>query len=338
MRQELVELRHLRYFIGIAEDLSFSRAAERLHVAQSALSRQIQDLEDELKVKLFKRDKRGVSLSAAGEVFLDKARKLVSASQQAIESARSAARGELGQLEIAYIGALSDGLVPRLLRRFRTKFPHVHMRLRALRPWQQAEALLENDLNLGFIGLPMPDLSPRLNFEVFRRDRMVVALPIGHPLLGRRVLRLIDLGTEPFIFLTRAGTPVYYDWLMHLCHDAGFHPNVVQEVESGQTAVELVAAGSGVALFPATAQQQLHGDMSFHALAGLPQFEFAVAWRKDDDSPVLKAFLELFRHELRLPGVATEALPASLPIEHSARLAPLKNPAPNKLHVLPRAI
>jgi len=163
-----------------------------------------------------------------------------------------------------------DGLIPRLLRRFRTKFPRVHMRLHSLRPWQQAEALLENDLNLGFIGLPMPELSPRLDFEVFRRDRMVAALPIGHPLLDRRVLRLMDLATEPFIFLTRAGTPVYYDWLMHLCHDAGFHPNVVQGVESGQTAVELVAAGSGVALFPATAQRQLHGDMSFHALAGYP--------------------------------------------------------------------
>jgi len=212
------------------------------------------------------------------------------------------------------------------------------MRLRALRPWQQAEALLENDLNLGFIGLPMPELSPRLNFEVFRRDRVVAALPIGHPLLDRRVLRLMDLATEPFIFLTRAGTPVYYDCLMHLCHDAGFHPNVVQEVESGQTAVELVAAGSGVALFPATAQRQLHGDMSFHALAGLPQFDFAVAWRKDDDSPVLKAFLELFRHELRLPGVASEALPAPLPLEHAAGPPPLPDPVTNKLHVLSRAV
>jgi DNA-binding transcriptional LysR family regulator len=295
-----MEFRHLRYFIGIAEDLSFSHAAERLHVAQSALSRQIQDLEDELRVQLFRRDKRGVSLTAAGEVFLAKARKLVIESQQAAEAARSAARGELGHLEIGYISALSDGLIPRLLRKFRAKFPEVHLRLHALRPAPQAAALLEGDLQVGFIGLPMPELASRLRFEVFRRDKLVAALPAGHPLIGRRVLRLGDLAKEPFIFLTRSGTPVYYDWVMQLCHQAGFHPNIVQEVDAGQTMVELVAAGSGVALFPATAQRQLHGDMSFHPLSGLPLFEFSVAWRGDDDAPALKAFLALLRDEVGL--------------------------------------
>ena len=194
-----MELRHLRYFIGVAEDLNFSRAAERLHIAQSALSRQVQDLEREI----------------------------------------------------------------------------------------------------GFIGMPHEDLQSRLSFEVFRRDRLVVALPAGHPLAGRRTVCLADLAAERFIFLTRAGTPVYYDWLMRLCHEARFHPNIVQEVESGQTAVELVAAGTGVALFPETAQRQLHGDMSFHPLAGrVPRFEYAVAWRREDVSPALLAFLNLLRAEL----------------------------------------
>src|SRR5690349_5538990 len=136
-----MEFRHLRYFIGIAEDLSFSHAAERLHVAQSALSRQIQALEYELKVQLFKRDKRGVSLTAAGEVFLARARKLVIESQQASEAARGASRGELGHLEIGYISALSDGLIPRLMRQFRAKFPQVHLRLHAQRPALQATGL-----------------------------------------------------------------------------------------------------------------------------------------------------------------------------------------------------
>ena len=127
---------------------------------------------------------------------------------------------------------------------------------------------------------------------------MVVALPAGHALNSRRTVPLTSLAGERFVFLTRAGTPIYYDWVMRLCHDAGFHPNIVQEVESGQTMVELVAAGSGVALFPETAQRQLHGDMSFHPLAGsVARFPYAVAWRCDDSSPALQAFLALLRAE-----------------------------------------
>jgi DNA-binding transcriptional LysR family regulator len=294
-----MELRHLRYFVGVAEDMNFSRAAARLHVAQSALSRQIQDLEGEIGVQLFVRDKRGIVLTAAGKVFLGEARRLVAQSQQAIETARRAARGEVGRLDLGYIGALSDGLIPRLMRKFRAQFPGVEVKLHALRPARQVEALRRDEIQLGFIGLPSGDAEAMLNFEVFRRDRMVVALPAGHPLTARRAVKLADLAAERFIFLSRAGTPVYYDWLMRLCHDAGFHPNIVQEVETGQTMVELVAAGSGVALFPETAQRQLHGDMSFHSLAGnVPRYEHAVAWRRGDTSPALQAFLEMLRREV----------------------------------------
>jgi DNA-binding transcriptional LysR family regulator len=298
-RTNTMELRHLRYFVGVAEDMNFSRAAERLHVAQSALSRQIQDLEGEVGVQLFVRDKRGIVLTAAGKAFLDDARRLVAQSQQAIETARRAARGEVGRLDIGYIGALSDGLIPRLIRKFRAQFPEVDVKLHALRPARQVEALHQEEIHLGFIGMPFGDQEAALCFEVFRRDRMIVALPAGHALAARRAVKLPDLAAERFIFLTRAGTPVYYDWLMRLCHDAGYHPNIVQEVESGETAVELVAAGSGVALFPETAQRQLHGDMSFHPLAGkVPRFEYAVAWRRVDPSPALQAFLELLRAEV----------------------------------------
>ena len=309
-----MELRHLRYFVSVAEDLNFSRAAERLHVAQSALSRQVQDLEGEIGVQLFVRDKRGIVLTAAGKAFLADARKLITNSTEAVETARRAARGEVGRLEIGYIGALSDGLIPRLIRKFRARSPDVDVTLHAMRPASQVEALQEEEIELGFIGMPFADLQARLSFEVFRRDRLVVALPAGHPLAKRRTVRLVDLAAERFIFLTRAGTPVFYDWLMQLCHGAGFHPNIVQEVESGQTAVELVAAGSGVALFPETAQRQLHGDMSFHPLAGkVPRFEYAVAWRRADPSPALRAFLELLRAEVAGKRPATPAKPAGEP-------------------------
>lgn len=295
-----MELRHLRYFIAVAEDLNFSRAADRLHMAQSALSRQIQALEEDIGVQLFQRTRPHIELTAAGSAFLAEARKLMASSLQAIETARRASRGEVGRLDIGYIGALSDGLIPRLLREFRVRFPNVAVTLHQIRPAQQAQALLNDEIQLGFIGMPIPELQSRLNFEIFRRDPIVVALPAGHPFFHRRSVRLQDLAGERFVFLTRAGTPTYHDWLMRLCHHAGFHPNIVQEVENGQIAVELVAAGSGVALFPATAQRQLHGDMGFRPLAGnLPKFEFSVAWPRDNQTPALASFLSLLRHDVK---------------------------------------
>lgn len=300
-REQTMELRHLRYFVGVAEDLNFSRAADRLHVAQSALSRQIQDLEAELGVQLFLREKGGISLTAAGAAFLVEARRLIAQSTQAIETARRAARGEVGRLDIGFIGALSDGLIPRLLRKFRSRFPEVDVKLYAMRPVRQIEALHSEEIQLAFLGMPFGKEEAQLCFEVFRRDRMVVALPAGHALGSRPSLKLSDLAGERFVFLTRVGTPVYYDWVMRLCHESGFHPHIVQEVENGQTMVELVAAGSGVALFPETAQRQLHGDMNFLPLHGkVPRFEHSVAWLRRHRSPALPVFLDLLRSEVKV--------------------------------------
>jgi DNA-binding transcriptional LysR family regulator len=293
-----MELRYLRYFIAVAEDLSFSHAAERLHVDQSALSRRIQDLESELTVPLFTRTRHRVQLTAAGAAFLEEARRLMADTTVAIETARRAARGEVGRLDIAYIGALSDVLIPRLLREFRARFPDVAVSLRHLRPAQQITALLSGQIHLGFIGLPNPEYETQLVFEVFRRDPMQIALPAGHPMLASKQLRLADLAKEKFIFLTRMGSPLYYDWMMKLCHEAGYHPQIVQEVEYRQTATELVAAGYGVALFPATARHWLQEEVVFRPLKGLPLYEHSIAWRRGDESPAIQAFLNLLRQEV----------------------------------------
>jgi DNA-binding transcriptional LysR family regulator len=293
-----MELRYLRYFIAVAEDLSFSHAAARLHVDQSALSRRIQYLESELRVPLFTRTRHRVQLTAAGTAFLEEARRLMGDTANAIETARRAARGEVGRLDIAYIGALSDVLIPRLLREFRTRFPHVAVTLQHLRPAAQITALLSGRIHLGFAGLPDPEYDTQLSFEVFRRDPMQVALPSVHPLLARKQIRLADLSKEKFVFLTRAGSPYYYDWMMKLCHEAGFHPQVVQEVEHRQTATELVAAGYGVALFPATAQHWIQEDVMFLPVKGMPLYEHAVAWRRGDEPPAIHAFLNLLREQV----------------------------------------
>lgn len=293
-----MELRQLSYFIAVAERLSFSRAAESLHVAQPALSRAVQGLEDEIGIPLFVRGKPRIKLTGAGEAFLCDAQRLVGSSLMALETARRAARGEVGRLDLGYIAALSDGLIPRLLRRFRRNFPEVSLRMTQMRPARQVQALLTGEIHLGFIGLPVPDPTERLVFEPFRSDPMCVALPADHRLVKKATACLEHLANEPFIFLTRSGTPTFFDWLLQLCHKAGFYPRIVQEADSGQTVLELVAAGFGVALFSETAHHCWHEDVVFRRLAGdLPRFEHSVAWRRGEESPPLKAFLELLRSE-----------------------------------------
>jgi DNA-binding transcriptional LysR family regulator len=295
-----MELRYLRYFIAVAEDLSFTHAAERLHVDQSALSRRIQDLEYELRVPLFTRTRHHVQLTSAGTAFLVEARRLMADAEVAIETARRAARGELGRLTIGYIGALSDGLIPRLLRKFRARYPQVTESLKNMRAAQQLAALMSNQIDLGFVGQPNPEYDMHLEFEVFREEPMEAVLPAEHALSNRKQLRLANLARERFVLLTRAGNPFHHDWLMKLCQQSGFHPEVVQEVEYGQTAIELVAAGYGVALVPATAQSRVRDDVVFRQLKDVPFYRHSVAWRRGDESPVLKAFLELLREELGL--------------------------------------
>jgi DNA-binding transcriptional LysR family regulator len=299
-----MELRYLRYFIAVAEDLSFSRAAERLHVDQSALSRRIQDLEYELHVPLFTRTRHRVELTPAGGAFLLEARRLMTATEVAVETARRAARGEVGRLDIGYIGALSDGLIPRLMRKFRTAFPQVAESLQHMRPARQIAALLSGQLHLGFVGQRNPEYEMQLTFEVFRRDTMGVVLPVGHPLIGRKQLRLLSFAKERFVLMSRAGSPFHHDWLLKLCHEAGFQPDVVQEVEYAQTAVDLVAAGYGVAMFPATAQSRTRDDVAFCPLKGLPPYEHSVAYRRGDESPTIQAFLSLLRQETGMPAPA----------------------------------
>jgi DNA-binding transcriptional LysR family regulator len=309
-----MELRYLRYFIAVAEDLSFSHAAERLHVDQSALSRRVQDLEYELRLPLFRRTRQRVALTPAGDVFLLEARRLLADADSAVETARRASRGEVGRLDIGYIGALSDGLIPRLLRNFKATFPQVAASLRHMRPARQIAALLSSQIHLGFVGQPNPEYELQLVFEVFRRDPMEVVIPSGHPLLGRKQLRLSDLAREKFILLTRVGSPFHYDWLMRLCHEAGFHPDIVQEAEFAQTAVELVAAGYGVSLFPATAQSRARDDVVFTVLRGLPRYEHSVAWRRGEESPDLDAFLNMLREETKIaPSSAQGKIPAPKP-------------------------
>jgi DNA-binding transcriptional LysR family regulator len=294
----LMELRHLRYFVAVAEELNMRRAAERLHVSQPPLSRQIHDLESEMGTKLFLRTKQGVELTEAGRFFLKEARQVLSQSQRAVQLAQAAGRGEAGHLDIAYNAAFFDPLFAQVMRVFRQRFPSVELRIRDLLTYQQVQELLERRIDLGYVGLRFSELEKELAFECLRKASLCVALPPGHCLARQRRVALRALAKEQFVAPPRSA-PAYRDLLLKFCRTAGFVPEVVQEGNNAQCMLELVSAGVGVSLVPDTFQQLLPVGVEFRPLTPkMPPVEFHVAWRRDNQSPMLRAFLEILHRTL----------------------------------------
>src|SRR5512135_2642707 len=185
-RYQLMELRHLRYFVAVAEELNVRRAAERLHVSQPPLSRQIHDLESEVGAKLFLRSKQGMELTDAGRFLLKEARQILSQSERAVQLAQAAGRGEAGRLELAYSAAFYDPAYVRAVRVFRKRYPAAELRIRDLLTYQQIQELLEKRLDLGYVGLRFPELEKDLAFECVRQGALWAAFPPDHPLARRR--------------------------------------------------------------------------------------------------------------------------------------------------------
>jgi DNA-binding transcriptional LysR family regulator len=294
----LMELRHLRYFVAVAEELNVRRAAERLHVSQPPLSRQIHDLEAEMGTKLFVRSQHGVQLTEAGRFFLKEARQILSQSQRAVRLAQAAGRGEAGRLDLAYNAAFFDPNFARVIRQFRKRFPSVELRIRDLLTYQQVQELLEKQIDLGYVGLRFAELERELAFECVRKAALWVAIPPGHPLARQRQVALRALAKEPFVAPPRSA-PAYRELLLKFCRTAGFTPEIVQEGNNAQCMLELVCAGVGVALVPDTFQKLLPIEVEFRPLTPkMPPLEFHIAWHRKNQSPLLKAFLEVLHETL----------------------------------------
>lgn len=283
-----MDFRHLRYFLAVAEELHFGRAALRLHIAQPPLSRQIQDLEHEMGVALFVRDRRRVTLTPAGEAFQEKARRVLADLGEAVEAARGAARGETGRLRIGYVPSVAATRFPDLLRSYRKRFPSVDLSVEEMTPARQVEWLISGRIDVGFARGPLRE--PALDVQTWREEPLVVAIPRGHSLARRRRVAMASLSGERFILPARARGPGMHDQVLALCRDTGFSPRVVHE-GSQLDAQVLVAAGLGVAIVPASHQALRRAGVVLRPLVERPTTQLVAAWRKGDSSPVLAGFV-----------------------------------------------
>lgn len=291
-----MELRHLRYFIAVAEELHFGRAAQRLHMAQQPLSRQIRNLEEELGVQLFHRTKRTVRLTEVGKVFLTEARKTLKQAEQAIRLAQQTSFGEIGQLAVGYTGSVLNSVLPRVVRRFKACYPKVDLTLEQLQTNEQVTALLSGQIQVGLLHPPIED--DTLMLETIHRENLVVMMPDTHPLAAYAPapLSINELAEESFILFPRHVNSALYDQIISLCRQSGFSPNVVQEVLPQQTILDLVAVGIGITLLHASAQSFGRNEIvSRPIVEPTPELELAIAWHPYTTNPVLPAFLNVVR-------------------------------------------
>lgn len=290
-----MELRHLKYFVTVAEELHFGRAAERLGIAQPPLSQQIKALEQQLGVLLLTRTKRHVELTAAGSAFAKEARQVLAQASQAIQVAQRAARGDTGQLDVGFVSGAVYGKVPSIMRLMRARYPEISLVLKDLSSEEQMEALQARHLDVGLVRPPVATVRvQQFAMKVIAREPLVVVLPSAHPLAKRRKIAIEELAGEPFLLVPRHVAPGFYDQFVSICAQAGFFPTIVQEARTTQTIVSLVAVGMGISIVPASLRSLQRSGVVYRSLEPpVPTTELIVIWRREDENPALHRFLEV---------------------------------------------
>lgn len=286
-----MELRHLRYFVALAEELSFTRAARRLHVSQPPLSLQIQQLEAEVGARLFNRTSRRVELTLAGQAFLGEARAVLDRLTSASRRVRDIGEGLAGRIDVGLSGSHFLGPLPRIIAGYAQSHPNVSIALHELKPAAQIEALRERRIDLSVSRTPVNDAE--LSSTLLWRDPVTVALPVGHALAARRRLALQDLRAEPFVML-RTDSSAYARYVLDCCVQAGFAPRTAQWVVELPAVLSLVAAGIGVALVPASLQNLFADRVRVVSLGrDAPHADVYAVQRSGDVTPVQQAFVRL---------------------------------------------
>lgn len=289
-----MEFRHLRYFLVLAEELHFSRAAQRLAMSQPPLSLNIQQLEASVGARLFERNSKGVRLTPAGEALVPRARALLEQAREAARHARDVERGLEGRLQLGFVGAMLYRGLPQLLQRFQASHPRLRVVLRELNSQDQLIELAHGQLDVGFVhNTRLPgDFSQLL----FAREPFVCCLPSGHALARKRRIDLATLQDEPFVLFARSVSPDYHERVLSVCAAAGFYPEVRHEVRHWLSVVSLVSQGLGVALVPASLKRaQLDGAVCVPLMDASAESHAYCIWRETQANAARSAFVAAVR-------------------------------------------
>ncbi len=288
-----MELRHLRYFVAVADQGSFSGAARILHIAQSAISEQLANLELEIGASLFSRSRRKTELTAAGEAFLLEAQRLLVQADRAIEVAQKVHRGEAGSLRIGFFAGGVGVNFPRLIRTFRKQHPDVRLSMVEMTPAQQWGALVDDKIDVGFTRRLEPEFRSELSSVVLHQDPMVAILPKHHKAVPGPV-DLRDLANERFVVASRDISPAVFDKVIELCSEAGFSPKIVSISSVWSSVALMVQAGEGISLLPVNQQQFRTSDLAFCPLKSKNAFvEFVIAWSPRRDIMLIRSFRQV---------------------------------------------
>jgi len=290
-----MELRHLRYFVAVAENLNFTKAAAKLHLAQPSLTRQIHNLEEKIDVRLLNRSKSQVALTEEGRSFLVDAKHVLTLATESVQAVQRLSRGETGQLNIAYSSNFNFELLPETLGAFRLAFPHTALILFDMTPAEQFRALAARKIDLGFVGLRPPASTRGLQWNSIARHRTVVVLPLRHPLARKRRVNLGELKTMFFVGMSEKTHPGFRDWLCETCQPAGFTPRILQDAELEPALMTFVAEGLGVTLAREHIKTLPHPGVAIRPLAPTVKTDYYIAWNRDNDSRALKQYIEIVK-------------------------------------------
>lgn len=286
----MIELRHLQYFRALAETLHFGRAAERLHISQPPLSRQIALLEEELGVKLFDRSRRHVELTDAGQRFYLDTGTVFAAFEQAKRNALAAARGAAGELSVGFMMSTAYSVTPAITRRYAAQYPQVNLKLTETLPMDLAQDISSGSKDVAIMYRPQ-DCSGLETVTIYREE-MTVVLPPGHRLLEQPLIDPRDLAAETFIIVPRRIAPALHDMIVNYCLQHGVTPNVGLEINMQQTIVNLVGEGLGIAIVPRSMRNMRLATTTFRPLVAPPVVEVVAVWKADNHNPCIATFVE----------------------------------------------
>jgi DNA-binding transcriptional LysR family regulator len=303
-----MELRQIRSFLSVAETLHFGRTAELIHLSQPALSLQIRALEEEVGVRLFERNRRKTTLTAAGLAFRKDAAAAVSQLDQAIRQARLAAKGKLGLLRIGFISTAGSEIVPNIIRKFKESNPEVEFSLRNILTTDQIQMLASGSLDIGFLRLPIGEY-PELDVVAVHREPFVLVVPLSHELAKRKRVRLRDVSGQDFVMYERTYAPGFHDLIFGMLRDAGIVPNICQTAGQMPTLISLVDSGMGISILPASAvKNSVAAVVACEIADAIPMSDIAIAANKENRPDMVNNFRSFALEEL---GQARRSLHAN---------------------------